>query len=274
MATFWRSSGSCARNSTDSDCPLTGFPAREVTRRVREYELADAILCPSGFVKESFVAEGVPAGRVHVVPYGIPQPEAESTPASRDDGTFRVLYVGQLTPRKGVRYLLEAFAFFRHPKKELLVVGPRSEPSGLEGAAVPDHVRFAGVLKGEALACAYRDASVFVLPTLEEGLALVLGEALAARHAGDHDGQQRRGRSLPGWQGGLPNTHSRSWPRWRAKMQLLADDPGRRERMSHAAHDRGRTLGGWDVTNRLLIETLRGIAAGGGREMKFTPATA
>ena len=159
--------------------PLTGFPPREVARRVREFEPADAVVCPSHFVKDSFVSEGFPADRIHVVPYGIPPPEPVEPRAARLTEVFRVLYVGQLSPRKGVRYLLDAFARLRHPKKELLLVGPRSQPSGLEGATTPDGVRFAGVLKGAELARAYREASVFVLPTLEEGLALVLGESLA-----------------------------------------------------------------------------------------------
>ena len=45
--------------------------------------------------------------------------------------------------------------------------------------AIPEGSRFAGVLKGGELARAYAQASVLVLPTLEEGLALVLGEALS-----------------------------------------------------------------------------------------------
>jgi glycosyltransferase involved in cell wall biosynthesis len=253
--------------------PLTGFPAREVARRVKEYELADAVLCPSGFVKASFVAEGIPAERVHVVPYGISQPEiAMAGPALRDDETFRVLYVGQLTPRKGVRYLLEAFALFRHPKKELLIVGPRSDPSGLEGATVPEHVRFAGVLKGEALARAYREASVFVLPTLEEGLALVLGEALA--HGTPVITTVNSGGAnlfQDGEEGFL--TPIRDPGALAARMQLLADDPALRERMSQAALARGSALGGWDATERELVETLRGLAANG-RRMKLTPTNA
>lgn len=253
--------------------PLTGFPPREVARRVREYEMADAVLCPSGFVKETFVTEGVPADRVHVVPYGIPQPETDAPARSSTDDTFRVLYVGQITPRKGVRYLLEAFALLRHPKKELVVVGPRSNPSGLEGVPVPGHVRFAGVLKGEALARAYREAGVFVLPTLEEGLALVLGEALAhgtpvitTVNSGGADLFQ------DGEEGFL--TPIRDPAALAARMQQLADDPKLRERLSHAALARGRALGGWDATERRLVETLRKIATRAVSGPKFTPATA
>ena len=217
------------------DLPLTGFPAAEVSRRIREYDLADAILCPSQFVKLSFVTEGFPADRIHVVPYGIPRPTGITPPATAQDQTFRVLYVGQLTPRKGVRYLIEAFSLLKHPKKELLIVGPRSSPSGLEGITIPTGVRFAGVLKGDDLARAYREASVMVLPTLEEGLALVLGEALAQGtpviatvNSGGKDLFQ------DGVEGFLVPV--RDPAALAEKMHLLADDSALRERMSQAAH--------------------------------------
>jgi starch synthase len=59
-----------------------------------------------------------------------------------------------------------------------------------------------------------------------------------------------------------------------ARMQQLADDPALRERMSHAALARGRALGGWEATERLLVETLNAITTRAGSESKFTPATA
>jgi starch synthase len=250
--------------------PLTGFPPREVARRVREVEGADAVVCPSHFVKDSFVSEGFPAERVHVVPYGIPPPEPIE-PRTAADGTFRVLYVGQLSPRKGVRYLLDAFTQLRHPKKELLLVGPRSQPSGLEGATIPEGVRFAGVLKGAELARVYRDADVFVLPTLEEGLALVLGESLAhgtpviaTVNSGGADlfTDGEEGFLVPIRDpGALAN-----------RMQLLAGNPARRERMSRAALARMQALGGWDRSEHLLVGTLQQIAAAG-RRSNFTTAT-
>lgn len=252
--------------------PLTGFPAGEVARRRREYELADAILCPSQFVRDSFIYEGFPADRVHVVPYGIPQPASSLPTVPISDGAFRVLYVGQLTPRKGVRYLLDAFSRLHHPWKELLVVGPRSEPSGLEGATIPEHVRFAGVLKGDDLARAYAGATVLVLPTLEEGLALVLGEAMAhgtpviaTVNSGGadlfHDGEE--GFLVP----------IRDPAAIADRLQQLADDPALRARMSQAALARFRALGGWEHTDHLLLEAVRAMVAAG-RRTNFTAVTA
>lgn len=236
--------------------PFRPFHPREVARRVREYELADAVLCPSQFVKDSFVSEGTPAGRVFVVPYGTSLQKDEAPPAR--DETFRVLYVGQISVRKGLRYLFEAFERLRHPKKELVIVGPRTQESGIDDVTPPAQTRFTGILKGEALARAYREASVFVLPTVEEGLALVIGEALsyglpviATVNSGGgelfEDGSE--GFLVP----------IRSPESLAEKLQLLADTPEQRDRMSVAARNRSHQLRGWESAGHQLVKTLRSM---------------
>jgi starch synthase len=237
--------------------PFRPFHPPEVARRVAEYALADAILCPSHFVKDSFVSEGFSADRVFVVPYGLSLPATES-PAQAPRETFRVLYVGQISVRKGLRYLFEAFERLRHPNKELVIVGPFSKQTGIENLPPPKGTRFLGVLKGEALARAYREASVFVLPTVEEGLALVIGEALSfglpvvtTVNGGGvdlfQDGQE--GYLVP----------IRSVEAIAEKMQLLADDPNLRQQMATAARARAENLHGWETAGKQLVETLRSI---------------
>jgi glycosyltransferase involved in cell wall biosynthesis len=239
--------------------PSPLFHRRETARRVAEYAVADAVLCPSGFVRESFLRRGVPAERIFVVPYGMSLAETPEETAPARDETFRVLYVGQLSPRKGLRYLFEAFSALRHPRKELVIVGPASQPSGLENVKAPAGTIFRGVLKGDALARAYREAAVFVLPTVEEGLALVLGEALsfgAPVIATDHSGAAdlftagREGFIVP----------IRDPGAIAARLQELADDPSLRARMSAAARERARALRGWENAGRTLVTTLAALA--------------
>jgi glycosyltransferase involved in cell wall biosynthesis len=230
------------------------FHPREVARRLEEYALADAILCPSTFVQKSFVAQGIPPERIAIVPYGIdPAPVSDAPPKSGDN--FRVLYVGQIDIRKGLRYLFEAFDRLNHPGKELWIVGPATGQTGLEGIATPAGARFLGVLKGEELARAYREASVFVLPTIEEGLALVLGEALSfglpvvttVNSGGDDlftDGVE--GFIVP----------IRSGDALREKLEQLAGQPELREKMSIAARARSRGLQSWEETGTRLVKTL------------------
>jgi glycosyltransferase involved in cell wall biosynthesis len=95
-----------------------------------------------------------------------------------DDGVFRVLYVGAISVRKGLRYLIEAFRQLKHPKKELWIVGPTINTRGLENLSLPEGVKFFGPLKGDDLQAVYLQATVFCLPSIEEGQALVLSEAL------------------------------------------------------------------------------------------------
>jgi starch synthase len=125
--------------------------------------------------------------------------------------------------------------------------------------AEPAHTLFRGVLKGEALAQAYREASVFVLPTVEEGLALVLGEALsfgvpviATDNSGAADlfESGREGFIVP----------IRDPAAITEKLQNLADDPALRERMSEAARGRAQTLQGWQSAGEKLVETLTNLA--------------
>jgi glycosyltransferase involved in cell wall biosynthesis len=157
------------------------FHRRETGRRLLEYEEADRILVPSEFVRKSFVTQGVNEAKILKVPYPIRSVVGATGSLQhhgKNDDVFRILFVGSISLRKGVRYLIEAFGRLRHPRKELWIVGPMLNPSGLEGVVIPDGVSFLGVLKRQDLQKAYESASLFCLPSLEEGLALVLGEAL------------------------------------------------------------------------------------------------
>jgi glycosyltransferase involved in cell wall biosynthesis len=234
--------------------PAPVFHRRETARRVAEYAVADAVLCPSHFVKDSFVARGFAPERILVVPYGMTLPATEPEPEHAST-TFRVLYVGQIAPRKGLRYLLEAFAALRHPRKELVIVGPLGNPSGIDGLTPPSGTIFRGVLKGDALARAYRDATVFVLPSVEEGLALVLGEALA--HGLPVVATQNTGAAdlfTDGREGFI--VPIRDPAALTARLQRLAEEPALRAAMARSARARAAALAGWTAAGQNLLGAL------------------
>lgn len=161
--------------------PWSPFHRRETRRRIAEVEEADYVLLPSHFVARSFLAKGIPAERLLRVPYPVQKVAGASEVVPRpalDDGVFRVLYVGTISIRKGLRYLIEAFRQLKHPKKELWIVGPATNTKGLENLTLPEGVKFLGVLKGNDLQAVYLKATVFCLPSIEEGQALVLSEAI------------------------------------------------------------------------------------------------
>ncbi|MFI5183377.1 MAG: glycosyltransferase family 4 protein [Vicinamibacteria bacterium] len=98
-----------------------------------------------------------------------------------------ILFVGQLTPRKGYDLALAALPHIvkRHPRASLLVVSGintagRERMDRLSGElGVSGHLRFLGRLEDNALVNLYRSCDVYVSPTRYEGFGLTLLEAMA-----------------------------------------------------------------------------------------------
>jgi starch synthase len=138
---------------------------RDVAREEEIYAVADGITVASEFARRSFLEEGVAAEKLHVIPYGV---RLESfSPATEPPGseTFEVLFVGHVSLRKGVPYLLEAFAKVRHPRKKLRVLGSVDPSMKLVLGRLPtDKVEFLGAQSREKVAEWMRRSHVLVLP--------------------------------------------------------------------------------------------------------------
>jgi len=151
--------------------------AEWLRRKDEELELADQVIVPSAFVRSTLPAN-IPADRVQVIPYGAPQVSAgDSWREPRSKGKLRVLYVGAITQRKGLSYLLEAMKKVE-AAAELTIIGSRVGSCAALDAAlqryqwmptVPHHV----VLE------TMRQQDVLAFPTLSEGFALVILEAMS-----------------------------------------------------------------------------------------------
>src|SRR5262249_61552958 len=81
-----------------------GSSSSPITARVRgERELADWLLAPSEFVIRCLCEHGVPRERIVSLPYGVDPDAFRPAPAPRRDGVVRILFVGRVGLRKGVR---------------------------------------------------------------------------------------------------------------------------------------------------------------------------
>lgn len=148
--------------------PLAYTGPRRQSIMHAEIAAADRVLVNSGFARETFIAEGVPAEKVTSINHAVDLDMFSPLDGPRpDDGTFRVLFAGRITQLKGISYLLDGFDRANLPDGELRFVG---KPFGTTGpwlghprlrhqAAVPIH----------ELREQYVSSDVYVLPSLFEG---------------------------------------------------------------------------------------------------------
>ncbi len=153
-------------------------------KMLAEYELADRISVPSSHVAQSFVSQGVGAEKIIKVPYGIDFARFGHLRKVLTN-KFKLLFVGQLSLQKGIMYLLQAWQKLKLPKHlaELVLVGNLSaECRELVQKIVrtDQSISLVGSVPHAAVSNYLAEASAFVLPSVQEGLAMVIGEALAA----------------------------------------------------------------------------------------------
>ncbi len=179
--------------------------ARPLARFV--FSRAHTITCGSTYLRDQLLELGVvdPA-RVIVLPMPVnplfqvsgsrlPVPSGLTAAASS-----YVLTVARLTKQKSIETLIDALAILRERGREarLVIIGDGPERPALEERArhldLQDRIEFLGTLPQSALPHYYTDCAVFVLPSVREGMGLVLAEALlcgapviAARSGGVSD---------------------------------------------------------------------------------------
>ncbi len=149
------------------------FAARERA----EWALADCIVCPSDFVRDHVIAEGGPAERCVVVPYGVDAKD-RSDPTPRAPGPLHVLTIGEVGLRKGSPYVLQA-AERLGTAVRMRMAGPHRLPEPVR-RRMSRSIELRGVVPRAEIAGDYRWADVVLLPSLCEGSAPVIYEALAS----------------------------------------------------------------------------------------------
>jgi glycosyltransferase involved in cell wall biosynthesis len=147
-------------------------------RELLEYNLVDYISIPSSFVKRTFLELGFSENKLIINPYGVNLQEFKQIP--KKDNVFRIIFAGNGSLRKGYHYLLQAFYELNLPNCELWHLGGVSEEIK---PFLKKYKNNNWILKGHKpqrkLYKYYSQGSVFILPSLEEGFAMVQFQAMA-----------------------------------------------------------------------------------------------
>ncbi|MBD2245411.1 glycosyltransferase family 4 protein [Nostoc sp. FACHB-888] len=148
-----------------------------VAQELREYKMADKLAVPSLFVKRSFLAQGFPEKRLVLNHFGTNIKSFSS--GLKEDNLFRIIYAGSLSVRKGIHYLVKAFMQANIANSELCLVGGATAETPHLLTVADERIKLIGHVPQLELVDYYRNSSVFVMPSIEEGLACVQVQALA-----------------------------------------------------------------------------------------------
>lgn len=154
-------------------------------RERAEYAAADAILVPAPQVRLNMAARGVDAGKVHAVTLGIDL--GVFTPPSDFGVTLplRVMYFGTLSVRKAIPRVIDLARETPPSVATFTLIGPLEPECGrLIAGKVPDHVRILPAMDREQAAALLREGHVYLFPSLEEGYAQTVPQAMACGLAG------------------------------------------------------------------------------------------
>ena len=236
------------------DTPFFGIDPRTIAKEEQEYDESDMITVPSNFVLRSFIDQGVPAEKLSLLPYGVNLSRFQPV-GKPAQGSFDVLFVGGMSLRKGVQYLVQAYQKLSHPAKTLTFVGSVS-PELIEALKSrnlwPSDAKILGHVPQAELKEIMSRSHVMVLPSIEEGLAMVQAQAMACGcpvigtlHTGAENlfTHEKEGYILP----------IRDVDALANRLQWLADNPDERALMGSLALARVQEMGGWrDYGNKAM----------------------
>ncbi len=143
----------------------------------KELELADTILIPSSYSKDSLSFGGVVNKNIVQIPYGVDTEKFFLKENYNKTKKLSLLYVGAISYAKGVHYLLKAFKELNLKDAELVLIGNCVNRELVDN--YKDLITYYKYLPHEELIYYYQSADVLLMPSLDDSFGFVVLEAMA-----------------------------------------------------------------------------------------------
>lgn len=156
------------------------FSKDRINRIKKAYEKSDAILLPSKHVYKTIKRRVKKNKKFILNPYGCPYPVINKKNSNLEK--IHLVCLAKLHYRKGIRYLLKVFEKIdeKYPNKyDLKIIGGSTSHKGFDRTYSNKKIKFLGLKKKDQIKMIFKNSHIFILPTLEESQALVIGEALS-----------------------------------------------------------------------------------------------
>lgn len=230
-------------------------------RETREYDLADLILAPSELAIETFVRHGVSRCKLALKSYGFDPGRYSSHAGAHSTTGVAFSFIARCEPRKGLHLALEAWRRSGVADRTTFQVTGRFVP-GYRERILPllQHENLSEQDFVDDLRPVYQATDVLVLPSVEDGSALVTYEAQAsgcALLASDAAGA----RFTHGTEGLLH--HAGDVDTLAQQMRTLADDPALLLRMQMAAAVNAQQYT-WERATESLVDAYESALAARG----------
>lgn len=225
------------------------FHSFKVDKMKREYDIADYILVPSTYSLKTFLDRGFDPARLKTVPL-CNEKITSRKPDGAEKTPFTVLCVAGDFFRKGTFYLLKAWKELDLPDAELVIKS--TIPKEFHELLNIKNVRvISSHLSDQEISDLYQTASVFVLPSIDDGFGMAAVEAMGAglpvlvtEQVGVSDGIEngKEGFVVP----------IRSISALRDKLKFFYDHPQRTREMGQAAWIKSQFYSPAAYTQRVL----------------------
>jgi len=110
-------------------------------------------------------------------------PKTANKIISKENGDYNILMVGFGLQRKGIYYLIDAAPkiLLKYPRATFHIIGKELKPmtDRCKKIGVSNNFKFYGVLEYDKIEAHYRDADIFVMPSIVEGLGVAMIEAMS-----------------------------------------------------------------------------------------------
>jgi glycosyltransferase involved in cell wall biosynthesis len=173
---FWPALQTACWRDSHLASGMTGLILRRF-RSMGLFERVSAWIALSHASKTKHIQMGIPEERIHVVPHFYQPTSTPPPPCPSGD----VLFLGRLSPEKGVDILLKAWAQIETGTRKLVIAGTGPEESKLRKLVADLHLRnveFTGFIQPEQQEKFWRNSAFFVAPSIwDEPFGMVVLEA-------------------------------------------------------------------------------------------------